>query len=180
MTAKLLDVQPELHAKWAGSNPLGRLGQVHELRGATAWLASDASTFCTGSEFVYFPCCLHSDLETYKCAVLASLSAVVTRPGKLHTHTRSHHFATLSPLIGWAPLGLISSSVQHSRHEHFSSSSTLVFPLTVSLLQRIVGRRSGFVRLGLIGALSVTFLRMCSPGLSEKEDRWVVWRSIKE
>lgn len=48
MTAAVLDVNPELGRKWADSNPLGRLGAVHELRGVVAWLASDASTFCTG------------------------------------------------------------------------------------------------------------------------------------
>ncbi|KAF8341362.1 uncharacterized protein EI90DRAFT_2905810 [Cantharellus anzutake] len=52
MTAVLLDSQPELHAKWASSNPLGRLGLPEELRGVIAWLASDASTFCTGSDII--------------------------------------------------------------------------------------------------------------------------------
>ncbi|KAF8176594.1 hypothetical protein K438DRAFT_1908661 [Mycena galopus ATCC 62051] len=31
-------------------NPMGRFGKPDELRGVTLWLASDASTFCTGSE----------------------------------------------------------------------------------------------------------------------------------
>ncbi|KAM0748970.1 NAD(P)-binding protein [Meredithblackwellia eburnea MCA 4105] len=52
MTAALLDVKPEQGKKWADSNPLGRLGAVHELRGVIAWLASDASTFCTGSDII--------------------------------------------------------------------------------------------------------------------------------
>jgi len=52
MTAALLDKQPELGTKWSNLNPLGRLGQVHEVRGVIAWLASDASTFCTGSDIM--------------------------------------------------------------------------------------------------------------------------------
>jgi NAD(P)-dependent dehydrogenase (short-subunit alcohol dehydrogenase family) len=50
MTAAYLDAQPHLYDKWSGLNPLGRLGRPDELRGVIAWLASDASTFCTGSE----------------------------------------------------------------------------------------------------------------------------------
>ena len=50
MTAAYLDKQPHLYEKWSGLNPLGRLGRPDELRGVIAWLASDASTFCTGSE----------------------------------------------------------------------------------------------------------------------------------
>ncbi|KAF8312802.1 sorbose reductase sou1 [Clavulina sp. PMI_390] len=52
MTAALLDTQPELGKKWANSNPLGRLGRPDELRGVVSWLASDASTFCTGSDIL--------------------------------------------------------------------------------------------------------------------------------
>jgi len=49
-TAAYLNEQPHLFDKWSGLNPLGRLGRPDELRGVVAWLASDASTFCTGSE----------------------------------------------------------------------------------------------------------------------------------
>ncbi|KAL7408817.1 hypothetical protein BDY24DRAFT_405346 [Mrakia frigida] len=52
MTAALLDVKPEQAAKWADANPLGRIGHVHEVRGVVAWLSSDASTFCTGSDIL--------------------------------------------------------------------------------------------------------------------------------
>lgn len=52
MTRALLDVDPAQGEVWANSNPLGRLGNVHELRGSIAWLASDASTFCTGSDII--------------------------------------------------------------------------------------------------------------------------------
>lgn len=50
MTAAYLDTQPHLLAKWASLNPMGRIGRPDELRGVVTWLASDASTFCTGSE----------------------------------------------------------------------------------------------------------------------------------
>ena len=53
MTATYLDPQPELFEKLSKSNPLGRLGRPDELRGVITWLASDASTFCTGSEYVH-------------------------------------------------------------------------------------------------------------------------------
>jgi len=52
MTAAFIDKQPELADKWASSNPLGRLGRPDELRGVVAWLASDSSTFCTGSDII--------------------------------------------------------------------------------------------------------------------------------
>lgn len=50
MTAQYLDAQPHLLEKWSNLNPLGRIGRPDELRGVIAWLASDASSFCTGSE----------------------------------------------------------------------------------------------------------------------------------
>ncbi|KAK9240059.1 hypothetical protein V1525DRAFT_396746 [Lipomyces kononenkoae] len=52
MTAGMLDGEPELEAFWASLNPLGRIGAVHEVRGVIAWLAGDASTFCTGSDII--------------------------------------------------------------------------------------------------------------------------------
>lgn len=51
MTEAFLSKNPELEKRWSNLNPLGRLGKVHEVRGVIAWLASDASTFCTGSEY---------------------------------------------------------------------------------------------------------------------------------
>ncbi|KAF8198753.1 hypothetical protein K438DRAFT_1823648 [Mycena galopus ATCC 62051] len=45
-----LETQPGLEAKWSAQNPMGRFGRPDELRGVTLWLASDASTFCTGSD----------------------------------------------------------------------------------------------------------------------------------
>jgi len=52
MTEAFLKPQPELQAKWASHNPLGRLGNPEELRGVTLWLAGDTSTFCTGSDII--------------------------------------------------------------------------------------------------------------------------------
>ncbi|KZT11503.1 sorbose reductase sou1 [Laetiporus sulphureus 93-53] len=52
MTAAYVDTQPHLVEKWSSLNPLGRLGRPDELRGVVTWLASDASTFCTGSDIL--------------------------------------------------------------------------------------------------------------------------------
>ncbi|KAF7791271.1 hypothetical protein EIP86_002285 [Pleurotus ostreatoroseus] len=47
MTSDFLDAEP---ARWASGNPLGRTGQPQEMRGVVTWLASDASSYCTGSD----------------------------------------------------------------------------------------------------------------------------------
>ncbi|KAH7926475.1 NAD(P)-binding protein [Leucogyrophana mollusca] len=52
MTAAYLDKFPHLFDKLSGMNPLGRLGRPDEMRGVVTWLASDASTFCTGSDII--------------------------------------------------------------------------------------------------------------------------------
>lgn len=52
MTARFLDANPNLESKWSSLNPLGRIGSPHEIRGVVAWLASDASSFCTGSDII--------------------------------------------------------------------------------------------------------------------------------
>ena len=41
---------PAQAERWTAANPLGRIGRPDELRGVLAWLASDASSFCTGSK----------------------------------------------------------------------------------------------------------------------------------
>ncbi|KAJ7443832.1 sorbose reductase sou1 [Mycena latifolia] len=50
MTRSFLETQPGLEATMSAQNPMGRFGRPDELRGVTLWLASDASTFCTGSD----------------------------------------------------------------------------------------------------------------------------------
>ncbi|KIM81263.1 hypothetical protein PILCRDRAFT_97721 [Piloderma croceum F 1598] len=52
LTGAFLDKQPHLLDKWSSMNPMGRLGRPDELRGVIAWLASDASSFCTGSDIL--------------------------------------------------------------------------------------------------------------------------------
>lgn len=50
MILRYLEADPALRKELGSQNPLGRLGVPSELRGVITWLASDASTFCTGSE----------------------------------------------------------------------------------------------------------------------------------
>lgn len=52
MTASCLETNPGLEEKWSSLNPLGRIGSPHEIRGVISWLASDASSFCTGSDII--------------------------------------------------------------------------------------------------------------------------------
>ncbi|KAI5116665.1 hypothetical protein M0805_007837 [Coniferiporia weirii] len=52
LSAAFLDTQPGLFDELSSQNPLGRLGRPDELRGVVTWLASDASTFCTGSDIL--------------------------------------------------------------------------------------------------------------------------------
>ncbi|KAM5541893.1 hypothetical protein V8D89_004622 [Ganoderma adspersum] len=53
MTNGLL-LSPDVEKLWAEQNPLGRIAGPHELRGVAVWLASDASSFCTGSDYFFF------------------------------------------------------------------------------------------------------------------------------
>lgn len=50
MTEVYLGKEPLIENCWAAQNPMNRLGSVYELRGALAYLASDASTYTTGSD----------------------------------------------------------------------------------------------------------------------------------
>ncbi|PPR01118.1 LOW QUALITY PROTEIN: hypothetical protein CVT26_016060 [Gymnopilus dilepis] len=52
MTKAFLETRPELKATWSSHNPLGRLARPDEMRGVALFLASDASTFCTGSDLI--------------------------------------------------------------------------------------------------------------------------------
>ncbi|KAI0634658.1 hypothetical protein C8Q77DRAFT_645402 [Trametes polyzona] len=48
MVDVLYKEKPEWVEYLVGGNPMKRMGQPHEVRGTVAWLASDASSFCTG------------------------------------------------------------------------------------------------------------------------------------
>lgn len=52
MTAATISARPEYQAIWSEQSVMNRLGKPHELRGIITWLASDASSFCTGSNIV--------------------------------------------------------------------------------------------------------------------------------
>lgn len=41
-----------LHKELASRSPLGRIGQTEDLKGIALFLASDASSFCTGYTYV--------------------------------------------------------------------------------------------------------------------------------
>jgi len=43
-------LQSGLEARLSAQNPMGRFGRTDELHGVALWLASDASTFCTGTD----------------------------------------------------------------------------------------------------------------------------------
>ncbi|CAE6454063.1 hypothetical protein ACGC1H_006075 [Rhizoctonia solani] len=49
MTAPILET---MNDALKNQNPLGRIGRPEELRGVAVWLASDASSFCTGSDII--------------------------------------------------------------------------------------------------------------------------------
>ncbi|KAF8999308.1 NAD-binding protein [Cyathus striatus] len=52
MSAAELETKPQLLDKWSELTPLKRIGRPDELRGVVTWLASDASSFCTGSDII--------------------------------------------------------------------------------------------------------------------------------
>ncbi|EIW74750.1 NAD(P)-binding protein [Coniophora puteana RWD-64-598 SS2] len=52
MTKAFLDRTPGQLEIWSDLNPLKRIGRPNELRGVATWLASDASSFCTGSDIL--------------------------------------------------------------------------------------------------------------------------------
>ena len=41
-----------LYKNWVKDIPLGRMGEPRELQGAAVWMASEASTYLTGSDIV--------------------------------------------------------------------------------------------------------------------------------
>jgi sorbose reductase len=51
MATEITDFVPkETKDIWRGKIPMGREGEVHELKGAYLYLASDASSYCTGAD----------------------------------------------------------------------------------------------------------------------------------
>ncbi|CAE6433828.1 unnamed protein product [Rhizoctonia solani] len=53
MNTKILGTVLETRGEaMRNQNPLGRIGRPDELRGVAVWLASDASSFCTGSDIL--------------------------------------------------------------------------------------------------------------------------------
>ena len=52
MTADLLETDPALAKQWTNDNPLSRLSKPWEFKGPAVFLASDASSFMTGSDLL--------------------------------------------------------------------------------------------------------------------------------
>ncbi|GLB35318.1 putative NAD-binding protein [Lyophyllum shimeji] len=52
MTKATFDRSPDVLRRWSEGSPIGRFARPDELRGVIAWLASDASSFCTGSDII--------------------------------------------------------------------------------------------------------------------------------
>jgi NAD(P)-dependent dehydrogenase (short-subunit alcohol dehydrogenase family) len=52
MTAGLLEKDPALAKQWTNDNPLARLSYPWEFKGPAVFLASDASSFMTGSDLL--------------------------------------------------------------------------------------------------------------------------------
>lgn len=50
MVEQLLEKEPSLLKQWTGDNPMGRIGEPSEFKGAAVFLASEASSFMTGSD----------------------------------------------------------------------------------------------------------------------------------
>ncbi|KAF9483596.1 NAD(P)-binding protein [Pholiota conissans] len=52
MTKEFLRDNPSLEKEWRSQNPLNRIAKAQELQGIALFLASDASSFCTGSNML--------------------------------------------------------------------------------------------------------------------------------
>jgi hypothetical protein len=67
--------QPEGAKFLSELSPMNRIGKPHEIRGVALWLASDASSFCTGSEYV---CALRIIPSTNFSATVYLLPVAIT------------------------------------------------------------------------------------------------------
>ncbi|KAI0026862.1 NAD-P-binding protein [Vararia minispora EC-137] len=52
MVKPYLTISEDVQKVWSAQSPMNRMAKPHEIRGAVLWLASDASSFCTGSDIV--------------------------------------------------------------------------------------------------------------------------------
>ena len=50
MTKEFLHDNPKMEKEWRSQNPLNRIAKPQELQGIALFLASDASSYCTGSK----------------------------------------------------------------------------------------------------------------------------------
>lgn len=80
MTRMFYEDTPGLLDRWRDENPQQRIGRPEELRGLVVWLASDASTYVNGSEYVASPPLLFVSSDV---SLSASSSTADTRLGKL-------------------------------------------------------------------------------------------------
>jgi len=74
-----LDAQKKM---WCSRTPMNRLGNVDELNNTAIFLASDASTFMTGSDIVVDVSLLHPAT----CYLVLTRHRVVTASGKMHVY----------------------------------------------------------------------------------------------
>ncbi|KAG6831483.1 hypothetical protein H0H87_005050 [Tephrocybe sp. NHM501043] len=74
MTAEALE-HPDTLKRWSDAVPMGRIGRPDELRGVVSWLASDASSFCTGSKVKFQPPKVQSVSPLSPIGVTAAIQA---------------------------------------------------------------------------------------------------------
>ncbi|KAF7316051.1 Kinesin-like protein [Mycena indigotica] len=95
MTRSFLDKNPGLKEKLSAQNPMNRFGRPTELRGVALWLASDASTFCTGSDIKVDGVLTKLDIDIL-CVLVARGHA--TAPWR-DCHTFNNHQAGPKPPV---------------------------------------------------------------------------------
>ena len=47
-----MELDSDMASTWPNAIPMGRLGEPHELQGTIVWMASDASSYLTGSDII--------------------------------------------------------------------------------------------------------------------------------